>query len=88
MLSASGDRKANPRIMNINFRVCTESDLARVREYTISLYQEDPPGKEMNAAKFDRTFWEFTNKPEKGRIVVFDRAERITTGSRDNLVVG
>ena len=65
--------------MNINFRVCNKSDLEIVREYVISLYQEDPPGMEMNAEKFDRTFWEFTNKPDKGRIVVF---------KRDNLVVG
>jgi GNAT superfamily N-acetyltransferase len=65
--------------VSTNFRFCTESDLAIVREYVSSLYQEDPPGMKMNAAKFDRTFWEFTNKSEKGRIVVFER---------DNLVVG
>jgi GNAT superfamily N-acetyltransferase len=65
--------------MSINFRICTQSELEIVREYVISLYREDPPGKEMTAEKFDRTFWEFTNKPDKGRIVVFDR---------DNLVVG
>jgi GNAT superfamily N-acetyltransferase len=65
--------------MSINFRSCTESDLATVRAYVISLYKEDPPGQEMTAEKFDRTFWEFTNKPDKGRIVVFDRA---------NLVIG
>jgi GNAT superfamily N-acetyltransferase len=69
--------------MSINFRICTESDLEIVREYVISLYRKDPPEREitreMTAEKFDRTFWEFTNKPEKGRIVVFER---------DNLVVG
>lgn len=74
--------------MNINFRVCTESDLAVVEKYVTSLYQEDPPGREMNAEKFDRTFWEFTNKPDKGRIIVFDRAERNAFDSRDNLVIG
>jgi GNAT superfamily N-acetyltransferase len=65
--------------MSINFRICTESDLEIVREYVISLYREDLPEREMTAEKFDLTFWEFTNKPDKGRIVVFDR---------DNLVVG
>ena len=33
----------------------------------------------MNSDKFDRTFWEFTNKPDKGKIVVFEQ---------DGLVVG
>ena len=65
--------------MSINFRICAESDLVVVREYVNSLYQEDPPGQKMNVDKFDRTFWEFTSKPDKGQIVVFDL---------DDLVVG
>jgi GNAT superfamily N-acetyltransferase len=65
--------------MSINFRICTETDIAIVREYVMSLYQEDPPGIQMNAEKFERTFWEFTHKPTKGNIIVFDW---------DNLVVG
>ena len=65
--------------MSINFRICAESDLGIVREYVKSLYQKDPPGREITAEKFDRTFWEFTNKPDKGQIVVF---------SQGNLIVG
>jgi hypothetical protein len=53
--------------------------LATVQQYVLSLYQEDPPGMEMSIEKFHRTFWEFTNKPEKRRVVVFDR---------DNVIVG
>jgi GNAT superfamily N-acetyltransferase len=65
--------------MSIKFRICTESDLEIVREYVISLYREHQLVRDLNTEKLDRTFWEFTNKPDKGRIVVFDR---------DNLVVG
>jgi GNAT superfamily N-acetyltransferase len=66
-------------MMSIDFRICTELDLVMVREHAISLYQEDPPGMKMNAEKFDRTFQEFTNKPEKGRVIVF---------AREHLIVG
>jgi GNAT superfamily N-acetyltransferase len=45
----------------------------------LALYQEDMPGKPMTLEKCQRTFQEFTSKPEKGQIVVFDI---------DNTIVG
>ena len=50
-----------------------------VQNHVLSLYQEDPPGMEMNRQKVENTFWEFTNRSDKGRIIVFDK---------DNTVVG
>ncbi len=65
--------------MNVNFRACTEDDLVIVQKYVLSLYQKDPPAMEMTLPNIQATFWEFTNKPQKGRIVVFEM---------DNTVVG
>ncbi|MBO3459501.1 GNAT family N-acetyltransferase [Aetokthonos hydrillicola Thurmond2011] len=66
-------------MMSLNFRTCSESDLVIVQKYVLSLYQEDPPEMGMNSEKFHRTFKEFSNKPEKGLIIVFEQ---------DNTVVG
>lgn len=65
--------------MSVDFRTCTESDFDIVQKYVLSLYQEDLLGMEMTKAKIQKTFREFTHKPDKGRIIVFDR---------DNTVVG
>ncbi|KAF3884075.1 GNAT family N-acetyltransferase [Tolypothrix bouteillei VB521301_2] len=65
--------------MSIDFRTCTESDFDIVQKYVLSLYQEDLLGMKMNSEKIQKTFREFTHKPDKGRIIVFDR---------DNTVVG
>jgi GNAT superfamily N-acetyltransferase len=65
--------------MSVNFRACSEGDLVIVQNYVLSLYQEDPSAMEMTPSKIQATFWEFTNKPQKGRIVVFEQ---------DNKVVG
>ena len=65
--------------MNVRFRTCTEVDLPLVQSYVLSLYQEDAPGKEMTSKNIQKTFQEFTLRPEKGHIIVFEI---------DNTVIG
>lgn len=60
-------------------RDCTKSDFPTLQNHVFSLYQEDPPTMGMNSEKIQNTFREFTLKPEKGRIIVFDK---------DNVVIG
>ena len=41
------------------------------------LYEKDPAGKPVTGDKIDKTIREFSDHPEKGRIVVFTVAEEI-----------
>lgn len=63
--------------MSVHFRICTEADLPSVQNHVLSLYTEDPPGREMNPAKILNTFREFASKPEKGQIIVFDLSNKV-----------
>ncbi len=65
--------------MDIQFRSCTEADLLMVQNHVLSLYREEPNYLEMTPEKIQNTFQEFTLRPEKGRIIVFDI---------DNTIVG
>ncbi len=65
--------------MDVQFRACTEADLPMVQNHVLSLYREDPLGMEIIPLKIQKTFQEFTRRPEKGRIIVFEI---------DNTVVG
>ena len=63
--------------MDLQFRDCTEADLPIVQNYVISLYKKAPLGMEMTPMKIHQTFQEFTLKPEKGRIIVFEIDNRV-----------
>ena len=65
--------------MDSQFRSCTEADLLIVQNHVLSLYSKDPNYLEMTPDKIQNTFQEFTLRPEKGRIIVFEI---------DNTIVG
>lgn len=65
--------------MNIQFRPCTVADLPMVQNHVLSLYKKDSLEMEMTSKNIHKTFQEFTLRPEKGRIIVFDM---------NNIVVG
>lgn len=58
--------------MNLQFRPCTAADLPLLQQHVLSLYQEDPNFAPMSPDKICQTFREFSLRPEKGRILVFD----------------
>ena len=65
--------------MDIQFRACTEADLPMLQNHVLSLYREDSLEIEIIPKNIQKTLQEFTLRPEKGRIIVFEV---------DNTVVG
>lgn len=63
--------------MDVQFRACTEADLPVVQNHVLSLYKEDSVGMEITSKKIQKTFQEFTLRPEKGSIVVFETGNTV-----------
>jgi GNAT superfamily N-acetyltransferase len=63
--------------MNIQFRPCTEADLAAVQDHVFSLYRENPNQMEITPQKIQATFQEFSLRPEKGRMIVFEHEGQV-----------
>ena len=59
-----------------HFRQMRPEHLERLQAHVLELYSEDPshtPANTMSAEKVAQTFREFTEKPDKGRIIVFEK---------------
>ena len=57
--------------MNIVFRNFHIRDLSEVEQMILGLYKEDVYGEPITLEKIRETFYELTQNPEKGRIIVF-----------------
>lgn len=58
--------------MNVQFRICTETDLPSVQNHVLSLHSKDSLKMRTAPPNIQSTFQEFSMKPEKGQIIVFD----------------
>lgn len=58
----------------VGFRVATERDWSVIQGFVLSLYSEDLSETVMTPEKAQSTFQEFSLRPDKGRIIVFEMA--------------
>ncbi len=68
-MTEANSKKA--RSSDVEFRVCAESDLHAVQRLVNDLYLSDPNTSHIRP-NIRLTFRELTEKPDKGRLIVFD----------------
>lgn len=61
----------------IRFRPHRHVDHAELRKMMHALSREDPSTERITDKKISRTFRELSRKPNRGRIVVFEKAKAI-----------
>ena len=63
-------------MQNILFRSCVESDLTAVQTMCDRLYETDP-NTSQSRPEIASTFMELSRRPDKGRLIVFQKQEKI-----------